>query len=90
MCVQVISKASLLKPQTRAKLDSEISILQAVVHPRIVKYVEHFEDDKNIYILQECCSKWPQLHTHSHCTHMLLLLLLLLPLRQRMAEPHPT
>ena len=35
---------------------AEISILQQLDHPHILKLIEYFEDDKNFYLITELCS----------------------------------
>jgi len=39
-----------------AQFHNEISILQQLDHPHILKLYEYFEDDKNFYIITELCS----------------------------------
>ncbi len=41
---------------TTSRLREEIDILSQVDHPNIVKYLEHFESDKYLYIVMEYCS----------------------------------
>ncbi|KAK9478716.1 kinase-like domain-containing protein [Lipomyces japonicus] len=53
---KTIAKASLLSTKTRNKLLGEIKIHQDMDHPNIVKFVECFEDDVNVYIILEVCS----------------------------------
>lgn len=36
-------------------LHQEVSILQSLDHPNIVKYYETYEDDKFIYLVMELC-----------------------------------
>jgi polo-like kinase 1 len=52
---KVITKASLAKPRAKQKLKSEIKIHKSMDHHRIVKFIKHFEDKDNIYILLEIC-----------------------------------
>lgn len=52
---KIITKASLVKPRAKQKLKSEIKIHRSMNHDSIVKFVRHFEDKENIYILLEIC-----------------------------------
>lgn len=48
--VKVISKKYVKNPEA---LQNEIQILRKLDHPNIVKLYEVFEDDKNLYLVQE-------------------------------------
>lgn len=53
---KTLAKAALTNDKTRSKLITEIKIHRAMKHPNIVRYVDCFEDDKNVYVLLELCS----------------------------------
>ena len=36
-------------------IKEEVSFLTKLDHPNIVKIYEYFEDDKNVYLVTECC-----------------------------------
>ena len=38
-------------------MDREISVHSKLNHPNVVNYHTHFEDEENIYIILELCSK---------------------------------
>jgi calcium-dependent protein kinase len=48
--VKVISKKCVKSPEA---LQSEVEILRKLDHPNIIKLYEIFEDDKNLYLVQE-------------------------------------
>ncbi len=48
--VKVISKKYVKNPEA---LQSEIQILRKLDHPNIIKLYEVFEDEKNLYLVQE-------------------------------------
>lgn len=48
--VKVISKKYVKNPEA---LQNEIQILRKLDHPNIIKLYEVFEDDKNLYLVQE-------------------------------------
>ncbi|KAK9453786.1 kinase-like domain-containing protein [Dipodascopsis uninucleata] len=61
---KTVAKASLSSTKTRAKLLGEIKVHQSMDHPNIVKFVECFEDDVNVYILLEMCSNKTLMDMH--------------------------
>ena len=54
VAIKVISKSKLSEEEIEA-LHVEVSILQKVDHPNIVKYYETYEDDRFIYLVMELC-----------------------------------
>ena len=44
------------KVKNMEQFKAEISILQQLDHPHILKLYEYFEDDKNFYLITELCS----------------------------------
>ncbi|CAI2363860.1 unnamed protein product [Moneuplotes crassus] len=52
---KIIDKNSLCKSRTFKKLLYEISIHKSLDHPNIVKFIDFFEDSKNVYIVLELC-----------------------------------
>ena len=54
VAIKVISKSNLSKEEIDS-LHVEVSILQKVDHPSIVKYYETYEDEKFIYLVMELC-----------------------------------
>ncbi|PRT53703.1 Cell cycle serine/threonine-protein kinase CDC5/MSD2 [Wickerhamiella sorbophila] len=53
---KTIAKASLTNEKTRLKLFAEIRIHRSLQHQNVVRYIDCFEDDVNVYILLEICS----------------------------------
>lgn len=52
---KTVAKASIKNDKTKTKLLSEIKIHKSMNHTNIVKFVDCFEDDINVYILLEIC-----------------------------------
>ncbi|MFT7811904.1 serine/threonine-protein kinase PLK2 [Arapaima gigas] len=54
---KIIPHARVSKPHQREKIDREIDLHRALHHKHIVHFYHHFEDQDNIYILLEYCSR---------------------------------
>ncbi|CAD8122031.1 unnamed protein product [Paramecium sonneborni] len=54
---KIISKALLQKYNAEKMIRQEIQIQQMITHKNIVKVVNSFEDNNNIYIISEFCSR---------------------------------
>ncbi|XJO73244.1 hypothetical protein BDV3_004254 [Batrachochytrium dendrobatidis] len=52
---KVVYKPSLKSQKQRQKLVSEISIHKSLSHPCIVRFINVFEDDVNVYMILEIC-----------------------------------
>ncbi|KAF8245888.1 Pkinase-domain-containing protein [Wilcoxina mikolae CBS 423.85] len=52
---KTLSKASLQNSKLKAKFFGELQVHKTMKHPNIVRYVEVFEDDDNIYMILELC-----------------------------------
>ncbi|KAH3681523.1 hypothetical protein WICPIJ_007504 [Wickerhamomyces pijperi] len=52
---KTVAKASIKSDKTKTKLLSEIKIHKSMNHTNIVKFIDCFEDDANVYILLEIC-----------------------------------
>mmetsp|Transcript_29603 Transcript_29603/g.64366 ORF Transcript_29603/g.64366 Transcript_29603/m.64366 type:complete len:891 (+) Transcript_29603:69-2741(+) len=52
---KIVSKASVAKPRSQAKLRSEIAIHRSLDHEKVVKFYDYFEDSEYVYILLEVC-----------------------------------
>ncbi|KAK7204078.1 Serine/threonine-protein kinase plo1 [Myxozyma melibiosi] len=61
---KTVAKASLTSTKTRNKLLGEIKVHKSMDHPNIVKFVECFEDNQNVYILLEMCSNKTLMDMH--------------------------
>ncbi|XP_028403700.1 serine/threonine-protein kinase PLK1-like [Dendronephthya gigantea] len=54
---KVVSKARIAKPHQRKKIVNEIEIHRSLNYSYVVGFHGFFEDDKNVYILLELCSR---------------------------------
>uniref|UniRef100_A0A667WPN6 Serine/threonine-protein kinase PLK3 n=1 Tax=Myripristis murdjan TaxID=586833 RepID=A0A667WPN6_9TELE len=67
--VKVIPQARVSKPHQRDKITNEIELHKTLSHKHVVKFSHHFEDQENIYIFLELCSRkslahiWKARHT---------------------------
>ncbi|XP_006634787.1 serine/threonine-protein kinase PLK3 [Lepisosteus oculatus] len=67
--VKVIPQSRVAKPHQREKITNEIELHKTLHHKHIVKFSHHFEDQENIYIFLELCSRkslahiWKARHT---------------------------
>lgn len=52
-----LAKSMMLKKSQREKVVQEISIHGALRHENVVNLLGHFEDDDNVYVLLELCSR---------------------------------
>ncbi len=69
VAIKVITKSK-LSPEEIDALHVEVSILQNVDHPNIVKYYETYEDDRFIYLVMENCPNGELLDKFSQNQHM--------------------
>ena len=53
--VKIVAKASLVKQRAKVKLLSEIAIHKTLMHDKIVRYINHFDDPEFVYIILELC-----------------------------------
>uniref|UniRef100_A0A8C9VV80 Serine/threonine-protein kinase PLK3 n=1 Tax=Scleropages formosus TaxID=113540 RepID=A0A8C9VV80_SCLFO len=67
--VKVIPQSRVSKPHQREKITNEIELHKTLHHKHVVKFSHHFEDNDNIYIFLELCSRkslahiWKARHT---------------------------
>ena len=52
---KVVQKSSLKRTRAREKLMAEIKIHRSLNHPHVVKFLRHFEDANNHYMIMELC-----------------------------------
>ena len=50
-----MKKVAKKKIKNMDRFKQEISILQKLDHPNVLKLFEHFEDEKNVYLVTEAC-----------------------------------
>ncbi|CAL8279553.1 unnamed protein product [Lota lota] len=55
--VKVIPQSRVSKPHQRDKITNEIELHKTLSHKHVVKFSHHFEDQENIYIFLELCSR---------------------------------
>ena len=53
--VKIVAKASLVKQRAKVKLLSEIAIHKTLMHERVARYINHFDDADFVYIILELC-----------------------------------
>ncbi|KAI0296286.1 kinase-like domain-containing protein [Multifurca ochricompacta] len=56
LACKVVTKSSLKTKKAKTKLYAEIKIHKALDHPNIVRFVDCFEDEENVYMTLELCS----------------------------------
>ncbi|XP_068197261.1 serine/threonine-protein kinase PLK3 [Antennarius striatus] len=67
--VKVIPQSRVSKPHQRDKITNEIELHKTLSHKHVVKFSHYFEDQENIYIFLELCSRkslahiWKARHT---------------------------
>ena len=61
--IKVISKTTIFETNMVSQMNREIEIMYMLHHPHIIKLVNHFEDDDNIYLIMDYASKG-QLYSH--------------------------
>ena len=60
-----ISKESMnVNPENEEEIRNEIEVLKNIDHPNIMKIFEFFEDEKNIYLINEFCGGGDIAHIH--------------------------
>ena len=52
-CIKTINKRDIIEQKLIKQLNKEISIMYEINHPHSIKLVNHFEDDKKIYMIME-------------------------------------
>ncbi|KAH9036705.1 kinase-like domain-containing protein [Lactarius hengduanensis] len=55
LACKVVTKSSLKTKKAKTKLYAEIKIHKALDHPNIVRFIDCFEDDENVYMTLELC-----------------------------------
>jgi serine/threonine protein kinase len=57
VAIKVINKTFLRKaPQAERNLKTEVSIHKSLDHPRLVKFIDFFDDETNYYMVMELCT----------------------------------
>ncbi|KAH9366062.1 hypothetical protein HPB48_007880 [Haemaphysalis longicornis] len=65
---KVVSKAALVRSHQKEKMAQEIQIHKSLDHKHVVGFHSYFEDDRNVYIILELCSRRVCWHAVIHAT----------------------
>ncbi|XP_041359084.1 serine/threonine-protein kinase PLK1-like [Gigantopelta aegis] len=63
---KIISKSRIAKPHQRQKIKREVELQQDLKHRHVVEFHSYFEDDDNVYIILENCSRKSLVHVLKH------------------------
>jgi serine/threonine protein kinase len=55
---QVLPLSSLADANKLRRVQNEIDINQVLHHPHVVTFLGSFQDDQNVYLLQELCCEY--------------------------------
>ena len=55
--IKVMDKESIIKHKMQDQINREIEIMYKINHPHIVKLVNHYEDDDNLYLIMNFAAK---------------------------------
>lgn len=63
---KIISKTRISKPHQKTKILREVELQQDLKHRNVVEFHSYFEDDINVYIILENCSRKSLVHVLKH------------------------
>ncbi|KAK6172024.1 hypothetical protein SNE40_018426 [Patella caerulea] len=63
---KIISKTRIAKPHQRQKIIREVDLQKNLKHRNVVEFHSFFEDDENVYIILENCSRKSLVHVIKH------------------------
>ncbi|ESP01233.1 hypothetical protein LOTGIDRAFT_112005, partial [Lottia gigantea] len=63
---KIISKTRIAKPHQRQKIIREVELQRDLKHRNVVEFHSYFEDDENVYIILENCSRKSLVHVIKH------------------------
>ena len=55
--IKVMAKQNIINSKMTEQINREIEIMYRINHPHIIKLVNHFEDDENLYLIMELGAK---------------------------------
>ena len=55
--IKVMCKQNIMIQKMDAQINREVEIMYKINHPHIIKLINHFEDDENLYLIMELGSK---------------------------------
>ncbi|KAK0401618.1 hypothetical protein QR680_015878 [Steinernema hermaphroditum] len=64
LAAKVVSRESISRKTTRSKMVQEIAIHRDLQHPNIVKMMDYFVDDHNVYCIMELCESQSLMELH--------------------------
>ncbi|PVD22737.1 hypothetical protein C0Q70_15993 [Pomacea canaliculata] len=63
---KIISKSRICKPHQKQKILREVDLQRDLKHRNVVEFISYFEDDDNVYIILENCSRKSLVHVLKH------------------------
>ncbi|RUS82584.1 hypothetical protein EGW08_009658 [Elysia chlorotica] len=63
---KIISKTRIAKPHQKQKILREVQLQKHLKHRHVVEFNSYFEDDSNVYIILENCSRKSLVHVLKH------------------------
>ena len=55
--IKVMCKQNIIAQKMTEQINREIEIMYKINHPHIIKLINHFEDDQNLYLIMELGAK---------------------------------
>ena len=55
--IKLMSKQKIIKEKISEQINREVEIMYKINHPHIIKLINHFEDDENVYLIMELGAK---------------------------------
>ena len=55
--IKLMSKEKIIKEKLIEQINREVEIMYKINHPHIIKLINHFEDDENVYLIMELGTK---------------------------------
>ena len=55
--IKLMSKHKIIKEKISEQINREVEIMYKLNHPHIIKLINHFEDDENVYLIMELGAK---------------------------------
>lgn len=63
---KIIAKSHITQPHHKEKIAREVELQNTLKHRHVVQFRHHFEDDLNVYIVLENCSRKSLVHVMKH------------------------
>ena len=55
--IKVVNKQNIIQQKMGEQINREVEIMYKINHPHIIKLINHFEDDENLYLIMELGAK---------------------------------